>query len=100
MQKLDQKEINEMLKAINSQWIIKGGFIHREFVFINFIEAFSFMTAISLEAEKANHHPNWKNVYNKVNISLSTHDAGGLTARDFSLAAKIDKIYAKFDPDC
>lgn len=51
------------------------------------------MTSVALIAEKNDHHPNWDNVYNKVNISLSTHDVGGLTRQDFDLATKIDKLY-------
>ena len=53
------------------------------------------MTAIALEAEKIDHHPNWKNVYNEVAISLNTHSAGGVTEKDFKLAEKIEVIYAK-----
>ncbi len=54
------------------------------------------MTAIALEAEKIDHHPNWKNVYNEVSISLNTHSAGGVTEKDFKLAGKIEEIYAKY----
>jgi len=96
MKKLTQTEANEKMNHLNEKWVLKGKFIHREFVFSNFIEAFSFMTAIALIAEKANHHPNWKNVYNTVTISLNTHDADGVTEKDFDLAAKIDAVYTNF----
>ncbi|TDD96628.1 4a-hydroxytetrahydrobiopterin dehydratase [Flavobacterium cellulosilyticum] len=92
MKKLNQQEITAKMSAIDSAWEIKGKFISREFVFKNFVEAFSFMTAVALIAEKSAHHPNWENVYNKVTISLSTHDADGITEKDIDLATAIDKI--------
>jgi len=66
--------------------------ITRVFKFKNFIEAWGFMTQVAMEAEKADHHPEWFNVYNTVDILLSTHDAGGLTERDIALAKIIDRI--------
>jgi len=93
MKKLTQTEAYEKLNHLNEKWILKGKFIHREFIFENFIGAFSFMTAIAMISEKANHHPNWRNVYNKVTISLNTHGADGLTEKDFDLATKIDFVY-------
>lgn len=95
MKKLNNNEISDQFGRINKGWILKDKFIERELIFDDFISAFSFMTAIALEAEKANHHPNWENVYNKVKISLSTHDVDGLTKRDFDLADKIDQIFQK-----
>lgn len=67
--------------------------IVREFVFPDFAQAFAFMTRVALEAEKRDHHPDWSNVYNRVTIALSTHDAGGLTERDFDLARAIDRAF-------
>lgn len=92
MTKLNKEEIQSSMRLIDPDWVLKGKFIHREVVLKNFIEAFSFMTAVALVAEKQGHHPNWKNVYNKVNIALNTHDADGLTSKDFDLAKAIDKI--------
>lgn len=66
--------------------------IRREFKFRNFSEAFAFMTRVALLAEKAAHHPEWFNVYNRVSITLTTHDAGGLSEKDIALAEKIDKL--------
>ncbi len=66
--------------------------ITRKFVFADFNEAFGFMTRVALVAEKLDHHPEWFNVYKTVEVTLSTHDAGGLTARDITLAAAMDKI--------
>ena len=93
MKKLEQSEILDNCDKLEEGWILKDTSIHKEFVFNNFVKAFSFMTSVALEAEKANHHPDWQNVYNKVNISLSTHDAGGLTKSDFDLALKIDSAF-------
>ena len=92
MKRLNNDEIQSSLTIIDKDWMLKGKFIHREIVFKNFIEAFSFMTSVALVAEKMGHHPNWKNVYNKVNIALNTHDADGLTDKDFTLAKAIDAI--------
>lgn len=66
--------------------------IRRRFTFDDFAEAFAFMTQVALMAEKADHHPEWANVYNTVDILLTTHDAGGLSARDIDLATAIDAI--------
>lgn len=68
--------------------------ISRSFEFDDFAEAFAFMTRIALAAEKADHHPEWSNVWNKVDIALTTHSADGLTGKDLDLAAKIDAIVA------
>ncbi len=65
--------------------------IQKSFRFANFNQAFAFMTRVALKAEKMNHHPEWFNVYNRVDIVLTTHDAGGVTERDVELARFIDK---------
>jgi 4a-hydroxytetrahydrobiopterin dehydratase len=66
--------------------------IHRSFKFADFTHAWGFMTKVALAAEKADHHPEWSNVYNKVEITLSTHDAGGLSDKDVALAKFIDQV--------
>ena len=74
-------------------WEQKDNKLYRKFIFKDFSEAFAFMTRVAIEAEKANHHPEWKNVYNTVEILLSTHDAGNVvTAKDEKLAQKIDAL--------
>ena len=75
-------------------WILKNDktAISRDFEFRNFSQAFAFMTRVALLAEKYDHHPEWSNVYNRVHITLTTHDAGGLSARDIKLAHAIDEI--------
>ncbi|XP_060710149.1 pterin-4-alpha-carbinolamine dehydratase [Hemiscyllium ocellatum] len=65
--------------------------IYKEFVFKNFNQAFGFMTKVALQAEKMDHHPEWFNVYNKVHITLSTHDCGGLSERDIKMATFIEE---------
>ena len=75
-------------------WIEQDNKLYRKFVFNNFSEAFSFMTRVALEAEKADHHPLWTNVWNTVEIWLSTHDAGDIvTEKDEALAKRIEAIY-------
>ena len=73
-------------------WQLEDGHLVREFRFANFVEAFAFMTAVALVAERMNHHPDWSNVYNKVKIRLSTHDAGGITDKDYALASAISQL--------
>lgn len=68
--------------------------IHRDCTFADFSQAFGFMARVALLAETADHHPDWRNVYNRVSITLSTHDAGGLTEKDFALARQIDALLA------
>jgi 4a-hydroxytetrahydrobiopterin dehydratase len=72
-------------------WTYKNDGIEKDFVFKDFINAFSFMTRVAMEAELMNHHPEWSNVWNKVHMRLSTHEAGGLTDKDFQLAEIIQK---------
>lgn len=75
------------------QWEEKDNTLYRKFEFKDFSEAFAFMTRVALAAEKMDHHPNWANVYNKVKISLNTHDAGDIvTDKDRELAKKIDGL--------
>lgn len=93
VEKLSTSE-HELALSHMQRWAYDAseGAITREFKFGDFSEAFAFMTRVALAAEKADHHPNWSNVYNKVSISLSTHDAGGLSQRDIDLAKKIDAL--------
>jgi 4a-hydroxytetrahydrobiopterin dehydratase len=91
--RLTQDEIAEGLSALPDWALDADGLgIKRSFKFRDFVEAFGFMTRVALLAEKADHHPEWSNVYNRVEIRLSTHDCGGLSKRDMALAAKIDGL--------
>jgi 4a-hydroxytetrahydrobiopterin dehydratase len=71
-----------------------GGSLSRTWHFKDFSEAFAFMTRVAILAEKLDHHPEWSNVYNKVSIVLTTHDAGGLSTRDIMMACAIDRLSA------
>jgi 4a-hydroxytetrahydrobiopterin dehydratase len=74
------------------QWTLHNGALHRSFEFAGFVEAFGFMSQVALLAERNDHHPDWSNVYNRVVVNLSTHEAGGVTARDFQLAKLISQL--------
>ncbi len=79
--------------SLDGEWEEKNNSLYRKFKFKNFNEAFSFMTRVALEAEKMDHHPLWTNVYNQVEVWLSTHDAGDIvTDKDKQLAKKIDAL--------
>ncbi len=93
--KLDEAAIAAKL-AERPEWTRKGEAIARTFKFHDFVEAFGFMSAVALVAEKKNHHPDWKNTYHTVEVELSTHDAGGLTDFDFALAAEMDRLATRF----
>lgn len=86
-------------KLINmSRWIEENDQLNASYSFRDFTEAFAFMTEVAFHAEKMNHHPNWSNVWNTVEIHLSTHDAGNIvTEKDLVLARVIDKIFMKFE---
>lgn len=88
---LSDEARDEALKAL-PEWRYDGAAkaIRRSFRFADFQAAFAFMTRVALAAERADHHPEWSNVWNRVDVALTTHDAGGVTARDIDLAAKMD----------
>jgi 4a-hydroxytetrahydrobiopterin dehydratase len=88
---MTEQEINQKLKTLEG-WIFNKNALEKSYAFKNFVEAFAFMTQVAFYAEKMNHHPDWKNVYNRVDIRLNTHDAGGVTEKDFELASKIDNL--------
>ena len=87
--KLDDAAITTALDGVPG-WTRNGDGIERSYKFADFVAAFAFMTRVALLAEKADHHPEWSNVYNRAEIRLTTHDAGGLSVRDFALAKAID----------
>ncbi len=91
MSKLDDNNIEAKLLQL-PEWDYFDNAIHAEFEFENFKDCFSAMSRIAFECEALNHHPNWSNTYNVLRISLSTHDAGGVTDLDFKLAHAIEAI--------
>ncbi|MCB1479830.1 MAG: 4a-hydroxytetrahydrobiopterin dehydratase [Rhodobiaceae bacterium] len=91
-EKLTDSERAQALKDLRNWQLVDGrDAIQRTFKFAGFNAAFGFMTRVALAAEKLNHHPEWSNVYNTVDVTLSTHDAGGLTELDIKLANRMDK---------
>ena len=89
---LSEEEINHKLADLNG-WAFENDCLKRSFEFSNFRDAMSFILRISYEAEAMDHHPEIFNCYNRVNLSLNTHDAGGkVTAKDFSLALAVDRL--------
>lgn len=91
--KLSPEETHRRLQELD-QWTLQNGKLHREFRFENFVKAFGFMASAALIAEAMNHHPEWSNVYNRVVVDLTTHDAGGVSESDFALAARLDQLLA------
>lgn len=91
MKALSENEIKEKLESFEG-WEYEDGSLHTIFEFEDFKEAFSAMTRIAFEAEKMNHHPEWTNVYNTLEIYLSSHDVDGVTDKDFELAKTIDSL--------
>ncbi len=88
--KLSAAEIQTRLATLTG-WSVINDKLHREYQLGDFVEAFGFMAKVALIAERMGHHPEWFNVYNKVIVDLTTHDAGGISALDFELAAAMDK---------
>ncbi len=89
--RLSDAEIAGRLASVPG-WSLVGGKLRRELKFKDFSEAFGFMARAALVAEKLDHHPDWSNVWNRVTVELSTHDAGGLTALDFELAEAMNRF--------
>ncbi|MDP8979401.1 MAG: 4a-hydroxytetrahydrobiopterin dehydratase [Acidobacteriota bacterium] len=94
MQKLSEPDLKNALAGLPG-WQVAGGKLHREYKFADFVHAFGFMTTAALGIEKMNHHPEWFNVYNQVRVDLTTHDAGGITAKDVELAGLLDRTAKK-----
>ena len=89
--KLSEAQIQDRLKDFPN-WDFEDNAIHTVIEFENFKEVFATMTRIAFEAEEQNHHPDWSNVYNELSITLNTHDAGGVTEKDFKLAQSVEEI--------
>lgn len=96
IKRFNDSEISERMTSIPT-WSWENDALHRVIKFPDFVTAFGFMSAVALRAEKMNHHPDWSNVYATVSISLSTHDVGGISAKDFELARALDELAARFE---
>ena len=91
VQKLSDEALERGLRELG-EWSLREGKLHREFRFADFSAAFGFMCRAALVAEQLDHHPEWFNVYNRVRVDLTTHDAGGLSEHDLELARRMDAI--------
>ena len=92
IKKLTKTEVTQKLKRLSGWKMVKGrNAITKKFKFKDFIQAFSWMTAMAIYAEKKNHHPEWSNVYSTVVVTLSTHDSGGVTKLDLDMAQEMNK---------
>ena len=91
MSAMDEQDILTATAALDG-WNVEAGKLAKSFRFSDFVAAFGFMSKVALVAEKMDHHPEWYNVYNTVKVELTTHDAGGITAKDFELAAAMDRF--------
>jgi 4a-hydroxytetrahydrobiopterin dehydratase len=89
--KLSDSELAAELPKLTG-WKLEQGKLHREYLFLDFVAAFGFMASAAIVAQAMDHHPEWSNVWNKVRIDLTTHDAGGISARDFELAHALEAL--------
>ena len=92
--KLAEAEVAQRLSGLPG-WSVKAGKLHRELTFADFTQAFAFMSDVAREADALDHHPEWFNVYNRVVIDLTTHDAAGITTLDFELARRAEEHAAR-----
>lgn len=95
MAKLSQSDVGFALREL-SGWSLVNGKLHRDYQFADFVHAFGFMATAALIIEKMGHHPEWLNVYNRLSVDLTTHDAGGITNKDVDLARELETLAAKF----
>jgi 4a-hydroxytetrahydrobiopterin dehydratase len=94
VQTLSAGDLNSALQQL-AGWTVQAGKLHRDYKFSDFAHAFGFMATAAVLIEKRNHHPEWLNVYNRVTVDLTTHDAGGITEKDVELARLLESIAAQ-----
>lgn len=94
--RIPEAEIEAALEGLPG-WKVLDGKLHREYRFADFVHAFAFIAAAATLAEAMGHHPEWSNVYNRVTVDLTTHDAGGITAKDLELAVRLEQIARKLE---
>jgi 4a-hydroxytetrahydrobiopterin dehydratase len=91
MAKLNEAELAAAMDSLPG-WVVENGKLHREYEFPDFVHAFGFMATAAIAIEAMEHHPDWSNSWNRVVVDLTTHDAGGITAKDFLLAEKLEEL--------
>jgi 4a-hydroxytetrahydrobiopterin dehydratase len=91
MDPMQESDIHSAIGTLSGDWEVQSGKLTRRFMFERFSDAMAFMCRVAIEADKRDHHPEWFNVYNRVDVWLTTHDAGGITARDFELAREMER---------
>lgn len=91
MMRLSDEQIKTELAGLPG-WNVVNSKLHKDFIFDDFVEAFGFMCRAAIHIEKMNHHPEWFNVYNKISVDLTTHDAGGITQNDINLARTLNSL--------
>ena len=92
---LTEQEMKEAFRKL-PEWTLQDGKLHRKLIFKDFAQAFGFMTTAAFSIERLNHHPEWLNVYNRVTVDLTTHDANGLNEKDFELAKILEYVASQF----
>jgi 4a-hydroxytetrahydrobiopterin dehydratase len=95
MAKLTKTQIASALRKLGG-WTVANDKLHREYQFADFVHAFGFMATAALIIEKMEHHPEWSNVYNRLSVDLTTHDAGGITKKDVDLAGVLETLAKRF----
>lgn len=103
---LSPSELDTALQKLNTSanptttgtWQLAGNTLHKQFQFINFVDAFTFMTKVAFIAESLNHHPQWSNVYSRVSVDLITHSQNAITTLDIQLAEKMDAVFRQSHP--
>jgi 4a-hydroxytetrahydrobiopterin dehydratase len=91
--RLDDETVTRTLAAELPTWQLEGGFLHRRYTFADFDTAWAWMNQVAAEARALDHHPDWSNVYNRVDVALQTHDAGGITSLDLTLATRCEALW-------
>ncbi len=91
VKKASDEQVKQFIQN-NDGWGLVNGKLHKDYTFLNFTQAFAFMTSVASYAEEHNHHPEWFNVYKTVKVDLVTHEASGITERDFAMATQMDVV--------
>jgi 4a-hydroxytetrahydrobiopterin dehydratase len=96
MESKERKSLSLLISQVLPGWTERENYLNRDFKFMDFTSAFSFMSEVALACEEIDHHPNWENTYNLVRVNLQTHTSSSITDKDLDLAKRMDLIYLKF----